>query len=71
MLNVATQMFVEGGKERGRAGGLKSDVVQESREACSHLVLLSLAPFCKEKEVFDRPKLVKTTHACNSHHYTD
>ena len=45
-----------GRKERDRKdGGTEGgNVVRESREACSHSVLLSLAPVCKKKEVFDR-----------------
>ena len=38
-------------KDEGTEGG---NVVRESREACSHSVLLSLASVCKKKEVSDR-----------------
>lgn len=63
-----------GRKERDRKGGGTEggNVVQESREACSHSVLLFLAPVCRRKRKYlTESKLIKTTHACHFHHYAD
>lgn len=47
----------------------ESQGVQESKEASSHLVSLSLD--LSAKKVFDKSKLVTTTDACNFHHCAD